>query len=295
MILAIRLGAMGDVIHALPAVRALRKLDDVLWLVEPRWAPLLAGQPFLAFDRSWASLKQLRSHTFEMAVDFQGLFKSAIPAWLSNSASIYGFDKVREPFAAVFYGHRVPSTSAHVVEQYMDLAIAAGARDREFVFDLPTGEPEGTLPDGPYVLASPLAGWPSKQWPLDRYAALAKLIQSRLGCSLVMTGSPKDAALLGADVHLCGLPGLIHATRGAAAVVGLDSGPMHLAAALGKPGVALFGPTDPARNGPYGGTFTVLRSPRAVTSYSHRAGTDDSLNDITPEQIVEALAARMKS
>jgi heptosyltransferase I len=88
-----------------------------------------------------------------------------------------------------------------------------------------------------------------------------------------------------------GIPGLIHATRRALAVIGVDSGPLHLAAALAKPGVAVYGPTDPARNGPYGGTFTVLRSSSALTTYKRTEQPDPSMREITPEQVMEALEA----
>jgi heptosyltransferase-1 len=93
--------------------------------------------------------------------------------------------------------------------------------------------------------------------------------------------------------HVSGLAGLIDATRRAAAVIGLDSGPLHLAAALGKPGVAIFGPTDPARNGPYGSTLTVLRSPRAITSYRRATQPDTSMFAITPDDVFTALVPQL--
>lgn len=114
-----------------------------------------------------------------------------------------------------------------------------------------------------------------------------------------MNGPPQAAAVLaqvaGAVVHVSGVPGLIHATRKAAAVLGIDSGPMHLACALAKPGVAIFGPTDPARNGPYGKTFTVLRSPLAVTSYKRKQEIDASMRAISPDAVFEALESRIAS
>ncbi len=156
---------------------------------------------------------------------------------------------------------------------------------------LPAGAPEGSLPDGPFVLASPLAGWRSKQWPLDYYAELAGLLRGR-GIPLVLDFPPSsDARVEGAITCRSTLAGLVYATRRATAVVGVDSGPMHLAAALGKPGVAIFGPTDPARNGPYGGSLKALRSPSAVTSYKRRDAIDESMRRISPGQVFEALAA----
>jgi heptosyltransferase-1 len=102
--------------------------------------------------------------------------------------------------------------------------------------------------------------------------------------------APYALHVRGTEAHTSTLPGLIYATRRATAVVGLDSGPLHLAAALGKLGVAIYGPTDPARHGPYGGSIGVLRSPDAVTTYRRTAEPDPSMREITPDQVFEALA-----
>jgi heptosyltransferase-1 len=116
---------------------------------------------------------------------------------------------------------------------------------------------------------------------------------------LVLNGPPSAEQLLRSVpdtlTHVSSIAGLIHATRRAAAIIGVDSGPMHLAAALGKPGVAIFGPTDPARNGPYGGAFRVLRSPRAVTTYKRRSHADGSMREITPEQVCRALEELLRA
>ncbi len=128
---------------------------------------------------------------------------------------------------------------------------------------------------------------------------MARRLNEELGVALVLNGPPARAREMeqvdGAFVHSSGLPGLIHATRRSAAVLGLDSGPAHLAAALAKPGVAIFGPTDPARNGPYGDTFTVLRSPGAVTTYKRRQEPDASMLRITPDVVFEALRVRLQA
>jgi len=193
--------------------------------------------------------------------------------------------------ATLFYSTCVEAHAPHVVDRNLELAAAAGASSLLHTFSLPEGSPEGNLPDGKFVLASPLAGWGSKQWPIEFYQALA----ARLDVPLVVNGPPESLDVLsrigGAHVHLSGLAGLIHATRRAQAVVGVDSGPLHLAAALSKPGVAIFGPTDPSRNGPYGGTIRVLRSASVETTYKRAAGTHDSMRAISPEDVLEALPA----
>jgi heptosyltransferase-1 len=312
-ILVVRLSSMGDVIHALPAVATLKHSfpGSVLsWVVQPRWAPLLEGNPYIdrvvPFDRrrltSWGEAwRQLRALRYDFAVDFQGLMQSALIASLARSDRIYGLHRtqVREKAAAAFYSNEVRTAGRHVVDSNLELAAAAGASTMLVTFPLPEGVPEGDLPGGEFVLASPLAGWGGKQWPLEFYRGLARRLNEELGVALVLNGPPDRALELeqvdGAFVHSSGLPGLIHATRRAAAVLGLDSGPAHLAAALAKPGVAIFGPTDPARNGPYGDTFTVLRSPGAVTTYKRYQEPDASMLRITPDAVFEALRVRLQA
>src|SRR5581483_9929801 len=154
------------------------------------------------------------------------------------------------------------SAAAHVVDRNLDLAVAAGATSILSSFPLPPGSPEEPLPDGDFVLACPLAGWRSKQWPAEYYTVLATRLRRELGVPLVLNAPPGAIFPPAPDalLHTSGIPGLIYATRRATAVLGVDSGPLHLAAALSRPGVAIFGPTDPARNGPYGGSLQVLRS-----------------------------------
>ena len=308
-ILVVRLGAMGDIVHALPAVASLKQGfpgSHLTWAIEPQWAALLEANPFV--DRVillrrrdaaglLASWRELRAASFDFAVDFQGLLKSAVVAAAARPERIFGWDRsqLREAAAGVFYTQRAASVAAHVVDRNLDLAAAAGAGKAVRVFPLPAGRPEAPLPEGAFVLASPLAGWRAKQWPLENYLALAALLTRECSTPLVLN-VPPAAPLEHADgvwPHACGLPGLIDATRRAAAVVGVDSGPMHLAAALGKPGVALFGPTDPARNGPYGGSLRVLRWPGAVTTYKRLDAIDESMRRITPEEVFEPLRAAL--
>lgn len=310
-ILVMRLGSMGDVIHTLPAVATLKQSfpkSVLTWVVHPRWACLLEGNPFIdrliPLDRRsgasvMAAWRALRASRYEIAVDFQGLIKSALIATVARPEHLYGFhqSQLREKPAALFYSDRVRCSSAHIVDRNLELARAAGASMILRTFPLPDGTPEGELPDGPFVLACPLAGWGGKQWPLERYAALAARLRQELGMALVLNGPPAAAAQLasvaGVRVHSSSVAGLIHATRRAEAVVGNDSGPMHLAAGLGKPGVAIFGPTDPARNGPYGGTFTVLRGAGCSTTYKRRAEPDPAVLAITPDEVFEALRDRL--
>jgi heptosyltransferase-1 len=275
--------------------------SHVTWVVRTTWAPLLENNPFvdrvIPFERTMKGIasarRQLRETRFDLAIDFQGLMQSALVAAAARPDRIVGFHRsqVRERGASLFYSTQVEARAAHVVDRNLELVAAAGASSLLHTFSLPEGSPEGDLPEGKFVLTSPLAGWGSKQWPAEFYEKLA----ARLDVPLVVNGPPSAAESLskirGAQVHLSGIPGLIHATRRAQAVIGVDSGPLHLAAALSKPGVAIFGPTDPLRNGPYGGTIRVLRSEGVATTYKRAAETHESMRAISPDDVFEALPA----
>ena len=306
-ILIVRLGAMGDIIHALPAAAALKRAfpgSTLSWAVEPRWRDLLDGgglaHALIEIDRrSYSSVAHgwqcLRSTAFDLAIDFQGLIKSAAVTRAARAAERIGFDRaqLREPAAGVFYTKRFHCPAAHVVDRNLQLAAHLGASPQPVEFPLPPGHAEGGLSTGPFILASPLAGWKSKQWPPEHWSALARLIHSESPYQLVLNGPPAvamfAASVPGAAVHISSIAGLIHATRHASAVIGLDSGPLHLAAALSRPAVALFGPTDPSRNGPYGPTVRCLRSPNAQTSYARHPKIDPAMHALTPPAVFRAL------
>lgn len=310
-ILVVRLGSMGDIIHALPAVALLRRTwpeAAIEWAVHPKWADLIEGNPLdvhpIYLDRKNAlsrrkAFERLRNRQYDFAIDFQGLIQSAIVSRVARRKAVYGFHRslLREWPAFLFYSHTVRTSQAHVVDRNMALAVAAGARPGPAEFPLPAGRTEGELPER-FVLAAPLAGWTSKQWPLENYAPLARRLKEEFGLALVLNGAPNSESILGsvegARVHISGIAGLIDATRRATGVIGLDSGPMHLAAALGKPGVALFGPTDPARNGPYGASLTVLRQPSAQTTYRRGTVIDPALRALTPDVVASALFERLR-
>jgi len=295
---------MGDVIHALPAVASLKHSfprSHVSWVIRTRWMPLLEGNPFvdevIPFERTLSGVlgtrRKLRGHRLDLAIDFQGLIQSALVAAAARPDRIVGFHRsqVREKAATWFYSTCIETHAPHVVDRNLELVAGAGASNLLHTFSLPEGSPEGTLPEGKFVLTSPLAGWGSKQWPVEFYQELA----ARLSVPLVVNGPPDAEEILskirGAHVHLSGIAGLIHATRRAQAVIGVDSGPLHLAAALSKPGVAIFGPTDPLRNGPYGGTIRVLRSAGVATTYKRGEEAHDSMRAISPKDVLEALPA----
>ena len=322
-IFIVRLGAMGDVIHTLPAVADLRKgFPDAYigWAIERRWSALLEGNPHI--DRvitvglhdwrratlraeSWrqaaAFARDLRNSDFDLAIDFQGLLKSAAIARLCRARLCAGFERsfLREPLAGLAYNQRVVPSQPHVVDRYRELTAfatglpAAGAA----TFTLPPGE-TSRLPER-FVLASPQAGWGTKQWPPDHYSALAARIRAEHGIPLLVDCAPSDQALAedicrnapaGAVVrHPSTISQLIAATRRAEAVIGVDSGPLHLAAALDKPGVAIFGPTDPERNGPYGSSIKVIRLDDTHTTYKRGSDPSAAMRACSPDLVYEGL------
>ena len=305
-ILVIRLGAMGDIIHALPAAASLklsfpqRKLH---WLVARKWMPLLHGNPYvdevIPFDRRGpasllSSWRQLRDVKPDLAIDFQGLLQSSISGRIARPSAFFGFDRsvARESLASILYSQRVAVTGPHRIQRNLQLVAAAGASTLTENAWIPLGSPEGTLPSRPFVLASPFAGWTSKQWPMESYDRLGSILREE-GLELVLNIPEQKALQLqksnGVRLHTSSLDGLIDVTRRALAVIGVDSGPLHLAAALDKPGVALFGPTDPAQTGPFKSNMVVLRSSSVQTTYKRHGRIHASMAEISAEQVTDAL------
>jgi heptosyltransferase-1 len=257
---------------------------------------------------TWADLRnslgELRKERYDAAIDFQGALRSAVIARWSGAREIAGFAVPRETPARWFYRRRVPTGAAHVIEQNLALAAAITGRAES---------PEAMVPRDPaaelwcdryfeetkpkqLVLLNPGAGWGAKQWPADRYGAAAREL-AREGCTPVVNYGPGEEDLAQAVVKgsdgaaqpvRCSLGELIALARRASLFVGGDTGPLHLAAALGVPVVAIFGPTDPARNGPLGTRSIVLRSTASITSHARRAEAEPGLLHIT---VAQALAA----
>jgi heptosyltransferase I len=340
-LLIVRLGAMGDVIHGLPAVTALRAAfpDAMLgWLIEERWAELLCTLPtprsgplspqrplvdrvhtvntrqwrtaplsVTTWERVAASLSDLRAAEYEIALDLQGAVRSSLLARWSGAPIIYGAAQPRENLASMFYTRQVIPSGEHVVEQNLSLVEAVAQQPLTIPgFNLPRDDAadqecdrrlkaQGT-PD--FVLLNPGAGWGAKQWPSERYGEVANRLAENGLRSLINFGPGQEdlahavesASGGKAEKFTGSLTQLIALTRRARLFIGGDTGPMHLAAALGVPVVGIFGPTDPARNGPVGTRSVVLRSPASYTSYSHVPQPDDGLLEISVEQV--AAAAR---
>lgn len=328
--LIVRLGSMGDIIHALPAAGALHKAFPAArldWVVEFRWRPLLEQVAFvnsiISFDRrSWRDVRrtvaELRHARYTCAIDFQGLYKSALLARLSGAPQRVGFARshARESGAALFYTDRVAPDATHVVMQNMALAGRAGAQI--FTSLAPAEFPLRVLPEAEatvlrllgkegvreYFLFSPGGGWKSKCWPPDRYGELHRRLAKRLGCRGVLSFGPGERDLAESVLAAAGepapllldldLPELMAAVRGARVFIGGDTGPLHLAAALGTPVVGLYGPTDPARNGPYSAADIVVRNATPEqTTYRRGNSFSGAMLSITVDQVEHAVARRL--
>jgi heptosyltransferase-1 len=315
-ILIVRVGAMGDVLHALPAVATLRAAlpsAHIGWAIDPRWSPLLRSPTgecplvdrlHLVNTRQWtfatflpsvvALQKELRAEHYDLAIDLQGNIRSAVISRLAAAPQITGSNTPREAPARIFYNRRVPLTQPHVIDQAAEIISAA--------LSTPIEPTPPTLPrdleselwadahtQPPFVLIAPTAGWGAKEWPLDHYAALIPRLEAR-GYHVLLNATPTSTRNLPGQPIASTLPQLIALTRRAALVLGGDTGPIHLAAALGRPTLALFGPTDPARNGPAfpNARTATLRHPTSLTNHHRTPITEPGLKQITVEQVLEA-------
>jgi lipopolysaccharide heptosyltransferase I len=330
-VLIMRLGAMGDILHALPAVAALRQAHPgwyLGWAVEPRWSPLLRADDgkmplvnciHLVKAKDWArsplqtgTLREigalrrgLRAERYDQCIDLQGAVRSAVAGRLAGASRMIGEDQPREWAARWLFGERVRTHGVHVIEQALEVCAAAVGQPLSPVLPpLPVNRDAELWTDGvlrdvgqrPVVLLSPGAGWGAKRWPAERYGAVARDLHQQ-GCLALVNAGPEERAIA-AEVVLASeglaqapeftLERLIALTRRVSLVIAGDTGPLHLACALGKPVVGIYGPTDPARNGPFGVPFRVLRHPESKRDHTRHTEPEAGLLTITPEQVVEA-------
>jgi heptosyltransferase-1 len=249
----------------------------------------------------------LRAIGYDTAVDFQGAVRTALLARWSRAAVVYGDVQPRENAASMWYSRQIRTSGVHVVEQALFLAEAvtqrpASAPQAEFPVD-PDAEKHITALAGEardFAILNPGAGWGAKQWPAERYGLVASALAKDGLRSLVNYGPGEEAladavesASAGAARKIsCSVSELIALTRRARLFVGGDTGPMHLAAALQVPVVAIFGPTNPARNGPFGTSSIVLRSASSLTSHARRREPEKGLLEISGDEVI-ASARRL--
>jgi heptosyltransferase-1 len=344
-ILIVRLGAMGDILHALPAATAIRTAlpkDTIGWLVEGRWSELLTAHgrkdsPYNVSPqkpvvnnihtidtRRWrkhfyrpsatteilGALERIRRIDYDFAIDFQGAIKSGLFAKLGGAEIVAGFEDPRESGARIFYRRKYPRRGEHVIEQNHALAaqtLKPILLGRELTLTAPQlpvdpvaeawAEAEiARLGIASFAIVNPGAGWGAKQWPPQRFGEVAKALAAH-NIKTLVNGSPEEAHLAqevmaasGGNAYelRCTIGQLISVTRHARIFIGGDTGPLHLAASLGIPVVGLYGPTDPARTGPYGKQAIALRHPESETTFSHHHHAEAGLMKITAEEVISA-------
>ena len=338
-LVVVRLSAMGDIVHAMPAIAALRLAKPDLrigWLVEERWAELLCARnserlaapserkPLadwvhvarfsgwrraLLSHETWREIqscrREVRARKYQVALDLQGAIRSALAAYSTGAAIRIGASQPREAPARMFYTHAIDVQGTHVIEHALALASEIAGQTLEFVQPPFPVDPASVawadrqsemLGGKPLAILNPGAGWGAKCWPPDSFGAVARVLADR-GMAVLVNHGPGEEALAeavgnssgGVAVPLkCSVGELIALTRRARLFIGGDTGPMQLAAALRVPVVALFGPTRPERNGPFGTPSVVLRSPQSVYNTTHTDRRDEGLVSIGPQAVIQA-------
>jgi heptosyltransferase I len=332
---------MGDILHALPAVTALRQAHPgwvIDWVVEPRWRALLSAdsasgaspetrnpaQPVVnrihpAPTKEWRQAplgrktihevrdlrRTLRAGEYDAVVDFQGAVRSAVIGRMAGCQRLIGEAEPRERVARKLFTERVVTHGAHVIEQGVELVSAIAGDDLRPVTPwLPVDLAAEAWVDAilprdakeKAVLINPGAGWGAKRWPVERYAAVAQGLVDR-GMRVMVNAGPGEEMLAEAIVRgtggavspvACNVVQLIALTRRVALAIAGDTGPLHLACALRRPVVGIYGPTDPSRNGPFGTRFKVLRSPESRRDHKRHAAPEAGLLTIAPEDVMRA-------
>lgn len=279
-LLVVRLGALGDIVHAIPAVAALRSAFPTAridWLVERKHREILdlvtsVDRLIVLRDasvRAWIdATRELRAGHYDIALDFQGLMKSAVLARASGASRVLGFSiwHVREKGSRPFYSETVVAEADHVIRKNLRLLEALGVDNSAIEFPLMRVESAAhdavvSSAGGAFAVVNPGAAWPNKRWPADRFGELATFLKEVRGLTPVVVWGPSEELLARAVVAASGgaaqlapptrLADLVEICRSASLVVSGDTGPLHIAAAVGTPIVSIFGPTDPARNGPW--------------------------------------------
>ncbi|HXY40070.1 MAG TPA: glycosyltransferase family 9 protein [Vicinamibacteria bacterium] len=327
--LVVRLSSIGDVVHTLPALAALHRHGwEAGWLAEPPARVLLDENPLVAqvlaapsakafsWRAALSTLRQARASRFDAALDFQGLWKSAAWARLSGARQVVGWERKarREPASALLLTRTVARVhGGHVIDKNLALLRGLGLEavgTREFPLPFAADSVARVdaglrgLGESGLVLLNPGGGWASKLWAPDRFGALAQALRRQALLCLVTYGPGEEALAEQVVAASAGaarrsfpttLLDYVELARRARLVIAADTGPLHLACAVGTPVVALFGPTDPARNGPFAADDVVVRrAPPCFPCYSRgclrHAGV---MAEITVVEVAEAATRRL--
>ena len=327
--LIVRLGALGDIVHALPAAAALRRAYPdarIDWLVDARHRELLTLVPVIdriaTLERSslggWLDVaRQLRPVRYDVALDFQGLLKSAVLARASGAQRVVGFSiwHLREKTATPFYSDAIDTTttgalSAHVIRKNLQLLKAVNVEEERIEFPLSAVPSAATdtvreqAAGSPIALINPGAAWPNKRWRPEHFGEAAAFLRDVRGYLPFVLWGPGEEALARAVVDASDgsarlapptrLVDLVELCRAASLMVSGDTGPLHIASAVGTPSVSLFGPTDPERNGPWSSEDVVIsRFHSCSCHYERRCHRSDwCLASITAAEVTAAIQMR---
>ena len=320
-----RLSAIGDCILTMPVAAALRRAypgSYIAWVVQGAGAQLLVDHPdvdrvikvprgWLKSPRAiWKIRQQLRGDNFDYVIDPQSLTKSSAAGWLSGAPRRIGFSEPQgRELAPLFANHHVRRTADHVVDAYLELLKPLGIHKPTASFHVPRSAGATAMIDtflkhiqaGPrFVVINTGAGWDSKLWPARRYGLLANQLGQHHGIqSIVAWAGDRERSWTEEIVEHAGghalaapdttLPELAALLRRASLFVGSDTGPLHLAAAVGTTCVSMYGPTRPADCGPYGPKHVALQSYfHDGSARERRRATNDAMRAITVEQVLEA-------
>jgi len=320
-ILVVKLSALGDLFHAVPVVHRLRSHYGaaVDWVTQPEYAELIGCcrdvDEVLCFPRrgalkdTMAFRRRLRARKYDLAIDLQGLMKSGLVLGMARAGRKLSPSSPREG-SGIFAGETPPATAKtpHALDRLCDTLryLEIEPKPLRYLFDFPKSEP---LPGAsPRLAVAPRSRWPAKDWPVEKYIDLIRRLQQERPLDVFILGGPGDAELgshmketLGEGVwNLCGRRPLLElgdVLKQVDCLVCNDSGPMHFAAAVGTPLVALFGPTDPALTGPWSDRATVLRPLPGPEGYpdhrSYKQGGNAMIGRLTVEEVAAAVEARL--
>ena len=329
-ILIVRLGSLGDLVHTLPAVAALRRRfphAQIDWLVDAPHRPFLEMVPIVSSivvlpartAAAWlVTRKVLRAREYDVALDFQGLLKSAALARLSGAKRVVGFDRasLREGMAAPLYTERVPvDDSRHVIRKNLQLAASIAGAQGTDALEFPIAPMSSPVVDAfirtvppTFALVNAGAAWPNKRWPPDRLGAVARHVRDRHGLhSGVLWGPGEEDAARAVGAASAGaatlapkttLTELVALAARARLMISGDTGPLHIAAAFGVPTVSLFGPTTPVRNGPWAADDISLSKYDTCDCHYQRECKHDAakwcLATIKVDDVIAAVDERLR-
>jgi len=339
-ILIIRLSSIGDIVHTLPVLPTLRERfpqAKIGWLIENSFGSLLQNieqldQIYRVNTFKWRkkplskstwrqisrNLSQLRKENFDLALDFQGLVKSAFMGWLSGAKLRIGFEAkaLREPLSRIFY-HKVNSTTLkepHIIHKNLSLLNSLGIKGDKIDFPPFLGKSDRDFASlcikklklNSFAIINPGAGWSCKQWEIEKYAALADILKSRYKLNVLLSWGPgekklatrlrslmKHPAVVLSPTSILQLAALIER---ASLFIGSDSGPLHLAIALKRPAIGLFGPTDPKRNGSLNPQDIIISKDLDCSPcYQRNCPEPLCMQSISVDEVAEAVDKRLKA